>query len=270
MEMNVPTAFIFIFVIMPGFALLTAIFALVRRRRAEKKLFQTGIIYLKKLRIFLMYVQQHRGLTSSFFNDNFALAEEIDQLEHRINEIIVDIQRVNGWMQRNAKWENLVDHWQRIKAYFKNTNAEVNHKQHNNLIANLLYLMDDLAYAHHLGRLGMVDTTNAKWRKLLFIAEYVGQARALGVGVASKRHCNSVSRIQLHHLILKIESNIDPDWPESTQNDFRQLLRIIQQQIIVELPSISADDYFKIATSCIEHLLLEFDRQIDKIQFHTG
>ena len=268
-EMNVPMAFIFLFVLVPGAALLTALFTMIRRSQTEKKLFRNGILYLKKLRLFLMYIQQHRGLTNGFFNGNSALASDIQQLEHRINDAIVDIQSVGGWIQENGKWESLIDHWQRISAYFKNANAEMNLKQHNNLIANLLYLIDDLAYAHHLGKLGIVDATDANWRKLLFIAEYVGQARALGVGAATKGNCSSVVRIQLNHLVLKIESNINPEWPAVTQNDFRYFLSIIQQHIITETTTISADDYFKMASQCIEHLLSEFDRQVDKIQFQS-
>jgi hypothetical protein len=270
MEMNVAVAFIFLFLIVPGVALLTAVLAMIKRRKTEKKLFRTGILYLKRLRVFLMYIQQHRGLTNSFFHGNSVLATDIERLEQRIGETILDIQNVNGWIRDNGKWESLVDHWQRIKAYFKNVNAEINLKQHNNLIANLLYLIDDLAYAHHLGKLGVVDSANAKWRKLLFIAEYVGQARALGMGVATRGNCNSVSRIQLNHLVLKIESNIDPDWPDSVQDDFRHFLSIIQQKVIAEPPTILVDEYFKIATLCIEHLLLEFDRQVDKIQFQPA
>ena len=270
MEMNVPAAFIFLFIIVPGAALLTAVLAMIKRKQTEKKLFRTGILYLKKLRIFLMYIQQHRGLTNSFFHGNSALADDIERIEHQIGETISDIQAVNGWIQQNGKWESLVDHWQRIRAYFKNSNAEINLKQHNNLIANLLYLVDDLAYAHHLGKLGVVDSATAKWRKLLFIAEYVGQARALGMGVATKGTCNSVARIQINHLVLKIEANIDVEWEESIQHDFRQFLLIIRQQIIAEPSTILADDYFKIATLCIEHLLSEFDRQVDKIQFQPG
>jgi len=270
MVMNVPMAFIFLFVVVPGLALLTAVFALIKRSQTEKKLFHTGILYLKKLRIFLMYIQQHRGLTNGFFHGNSALATDIELLEQKIGNAIADVQSVDGWIQENGKWESLVDHWQRIRVYFKNANAEINLKQHNNLIANLLYLIDDLAYAHHLGKLGIVDSADAKWRKLLFIAEYVGQARALGMGVATRGHCNSVSRIQLNHLVLKIESNIDSEWPNSVQGDFRRLLLIIQQQVIAEPPTILADEYFKIATLCIEHLLIEFDHQVDKIQFNPA
>jgi hypothetical protein len=266
--MNVPVAFIFFFVLVPGAALLTVLFTMIKRSQTEKKLFHIGIVYMKKLRVLLMYVQQHRGLTNGFFSGNSLLANDIEQLEQRINTAIVDIENIGGWIQENGKWESLVDHWQRISAYFKNANAEINLKQHNNLIANLLYLIDDLAYAHHLGKLGIVDEADANWRKLLFIAEYVGQARALGVGAATKGICSSVLRIQLSHLVVKIESNINPDWPVATQSDFRRFLTIIQQQIIGESITIAADDYFRIATQCIEHLLLEFDRQVDKMQFH--
>lgn len=266
-EMSIPAAFIFLFVVVPGVALFAALTGMIKRRKTEKKLFGKGIIYLKKLRVFLMYIQQHRGLTNGFFHGNPALATDIEQLEQRIDDAILDIQRVDGWMQQNGKWESIIDHWQRIRSYFKSINAEMNLKQHNNLIANLLYLVDDLAYAHHLGKLGIVDA-DANWRKLLFIAEYLGQARALGMGAATKQVCTSVLRIQLNHLLAKIESNIDPGWPTETQKDFRDFATIIRENIITEPVSISAGEYFRVATLCIEHVLVEFDRQVDKIQFH--
>lgn len=268
-EMSVPAAFIFLFVVVPGIALLTALIGMIKRRKSEKKLFREGIIYLKKLRIFLMYIQQHRGLTNGFFHGNAALGADIEQLEKRIGEAILDIQSIDGWMQQNAKWESLIDHWQRIRSYFKSVNAEINLKQHNNLIANLLYLIDDLAYTHHLGKLGILDT-DVNWRKLLFVAEYVGQARALGTGAATKQVCTSVLRIQLNHLVTKIEASIDAEWSTETQQDFRNFITIIQKQIMVDPVSISASDYFKMATICIEHVLVEFDRQVDKIQFHPA
>jgi len=267
-EINIPIAFIFLFVVVPGAALLTAIFGMIKRRQAEKKLFQTGIVYLKKLRIFLTYIQQHRGLTNGFFHGNSFSAGDIEKLELRIGEAIVDIQNVDGWMRQSGKWESLVDHWQRIRFYFKSSNAEINLKQHNNLIANLLYLIDDLAFAHHLGKFSLIDADDADWRKLLFVAEYLGQARALGAGVAAKGMCTNVLRVQLNHLVAKIESNINPEWTEISRSDFHTFLTIIQQQIIADPPTISADEYFRIATLCIEHVLVEFDRQVEKIKFY--
>jgi hypothetical protein len=266
--MNLPFSFIFIFILVPCVALFTAIYGVVKRKKSEESLFRAGIVYLKRLRSLLMHIQQHRGLTNSLLSGNLSVDVEIERLEFLVSKEITELTSIEGWINNNPKWDSIVDHWMRIHANYKSMEAELNLKQHNILIANLLYLIDDLAYAHHLGKLGLIDATDTDWKKLLFIAEYVGQARALGMGAASKGVCTSVLRIQLNHLLVKIESNINPTWSESTQQDFRCLLNVIEKQVIIDNPTILPADYFKLATGCIEHVLIEFDRQIDKIQFH--
>lgn len=268
--MNVPFSFVFLFMLIPGVALFTVIYGVIKRKKMEEKLFRTGIVYLKKLRILLMHIQQHRGLTNGYLNGNLSVDTDIQKLEASIKNEVSELKTIDGWIQDNTKWDSLVDHWFRISSHYKNIDAEVNLKQHNNVIANLLYLMDDLAYAHHLGKLGLIEATDADWRKLLFIAEYVGQARALGMGVVSKGFCTSVLRIQLNHLMVKIETNISPAWIESTQHDFRHFLNVIQEQVITDKITISPAEYFKLATGCIEHVLTEFDRQVEKIQVNRN
>lgn len=268
--MSLPFSFVFIFIVVPCVALFTAIYGVIKRKKMEESLFRRGILYLKRLRTLLMYIQQHRGLTNGFLSGNVSVADDINKIETLVAKEIADLSEFDGWIKNNSKWDSIIDHWLRVNAHYKTVDAEVNLKQHNTLIANLLYLIDDLAYAHHLGKLGLIDATDTNWRNLLFIAEYVGQARALGMGAVSKGHCTSVLRIQLNHLLVKIESNINPAWPETTQQDFRHLLNVIEGQVITDSPSISPADYFKLATGCIEHVLMEFDRQVEKIQFHRA
>jgi len=266
--MNLPFSFIFIFIVVPGIALFTAIYGVIKRKRSEEALFRCGIVYLKRLRTLLMYIQQHRGLTSSFLSGNLSAVDDIQKIESLVAREIAALNAINGWIKDNTKWGSITDHWFRINSHYRTVEAEVNLKQHNTLIANLLYLIDDLAYAHHLGKLGLIEATDTDWRNLLFIAEYIGQARALGIGAVSKGYCSSVLRIQLNHLIVKIEANINPAWPETTQQDFHHLISVIEIEVIVDKPTILPADYFKLATACIEHVLTEFDRQVEKIQFH--
>jgi len=266
--MNLPFSFIFIFIIVPGVAIITTIVNITQRKKREEKLFRTGISYLKNLRTLLTHIQQHRGLTNGFLSGNLSAEAEIQHLETLIKKEIGDVRAIDDWINQNSKWESILDHWARLNANFKITDAESNLKQHNLLIANLLYLIDDLAYAHHLGKLGLVGATDTDWRNLLSIAEFVGQARALGMGAVSKGYCSSVLRIQLNHLRVKIEASIGQSWPEAAQRDFHHLLKVIAQEVILDQPSISPADYFRLATVCIEHVLREFDRQVDKIQFH--
>ena len=55
--MDIPFSFIFIFVVVPGVALFTAIFGVMKRKKTEEKLFRMGISYLKRLRTLLTYIQ---------------------------------------------------------------------------------------------------------------------------------------------------------------------------------------------------------------------
>jgi hypothetical protein len=269
-KMSLPFSFIFIFIVVPIIALGTAIYGLVKRKRMEEKLFRCGVDYLKRLRTLLMYMQQHRGLSNGLLSGNTLVEDDIQKIELLIAREITEVSSIDGWVKENPKWESILDHWHRIQENYQSMETDVNLKQHNTLIANLLYLIDDLAYDHHLGKLGLLDVAETHWRNLLFIAEYVGQARALGMGVVSKGFCTSVLRIQLNHLVVKIESNISSSWSESIQHDFHQLLNVIEEQVIVDPPTIMPAEYFKLATGCINHVLREFDRQIEKIQFQNN
>jgi hypothetical protein len=246
--------------------LVVAIISLVNRKNSAAKLFATGVSYLKVLRMLLMHIQQHRGMTNAYLNGNASTEAEIIRIEAQVKADIETLEAIHSWLPQNSKWESLVDHWLRINSNFKGQNAEVNLKQHNTLIANLLYLIDDVAYAHQLGKLGLLDVTDTDWRKLLFVAEYVGQARALGMGAVSKGHCSSVLRIQLNHLYVKIEASINQRWSDLAKQDFIHLLSVLQRQVIIDQPTISPTEYFSLATSCIEHVLREFDRQVELIQ----
>jgi hypothetical protein len=149
------------------------------------------------------------------------------------------------------------------------SDADKNFKQHNILIANLLYLIDDIADVHHLSKI-TGDAMDTDWRYLLSVAEYIGQARALGTGVAARGECSGVLRIQLNHLRNKIASSVDSSWPDKSRIEIQQLLRCIETQLIGERPSIQAGDYFTLATRCIEHVLEQFDRQIDRLQYYRN
>jgi len=268
--MDLPFSFVFIFILVPGIAVSTAIYGILKRKKSEEKLFRRGVTYLKHLRVLLKYIQQHRGLATSFLSGNTQLNEDIQNLGDLVTAEMLNLQAIEGWINTNARWDNIADHWQRIRSTCKNLTPEANLKQHNTLIANLLYLIDDLAYTHHLNKIGLIDATDTNWRNLLSITEYIGQARALGMGIVSKGNCTNLLRIQLNHLVVKIETTINPVWPESTKQDFRHFLSVIENQVITNPASISAADYFQLASHCIEHVLTEFDRQVDKIQFHRA
>lgn len=267
--METPVSLMFILLVFPVGFLVFLMVSLSRKKRQATRLFAQGIEYIKLLRSLLTFVQQHRGLTTGFINGNLGSKPDIDKIAVKIKRTMNELNETGDWVCDNVKWASLVDHWARLGMTYLQGDAEKNFKQHNILIANLLYLIDDVADVHHLSKI-TGDAMDTDWRYLLSIAEYIGQARALGTGVAAKGECSSVLRIQLNHLRNKISSSVDASWPDKSRVEIQQLLRCIETQLIVDHPSIQASDYFKLATRCIEHVLDQFDRQIDRLQYYRN
>lgn len=265
--MSLPFSFVFIFVLLPVLIIGTVILNLVKHKRDDERLFTVGVRFLKAFRKLLTHVQQHRGLTNSYLSGNKKAKSDIQILELTVKAEISDIEMIDLGIRENSKWESITDHWSRLNNHYEELSVETNMRQHNILISNILYLIDDLAYEHHLGKVGLVESTDTDWRHLLTVAENIGQARALGMGVVSRGTCTSVARIQLNHLREKITQNIDSSWNENCRKDFQQFLKTLDENVIVDSPSVTPDHYFALATRCIEHVLQEFDRQVDKIQF---
>ena len=264
--MDTPLPLLLVYVVLPAVFIIFLGYSLFRKKCHSDKLFKNGIEYIKALRGILAAIQQHRGLTTGYINGNREAAADIEKLSARITRQIRELQERSVWIDTNVKWNSLSDHWQRLSGAYRQGDADNNFKQHNILIANLLYLIEDLADAHHLSKMGggALDTD---WRYLLSIAEYIGQARALGTGVAARGECNSVMRIQLNHLRNKIAGAIEVNWPEPSRKEITNLLLTIEQKLVVETPGISPRDYFDLANRCIDHVLEQFDQQIDNLQF---
>ncbi|WP_331345690.1 nitrate- and nitrite sensing domain-containing protein [Cellvibrio sp. UBA7661] len=267
--MEAPVSLLVVFLVFPVGFLLFLIISLSLKKRQASALFFKGITYIKLLRSLLTRIQQHRGLTTGFINGNHAAQQNIATLSVQINQIIAELDAAGDWMKDNVKWSSLVDHWSRLSSIYIQGDADKNFKQHNMLIANLLYLIDDIADAHHLSKL-TGEASDTDWRYLLSIAEYIGQARALGTGVAAKGECSSVLRIQLNHLRNKIASSVDASWPDASRVEIQKLLRCIETQLIVDHPCIQVEDYFQLATRCIEHVFDQFDRQIERLQYYRN
>lgn len=267
--METPTSLMIILLVFPVGFLVFLMVSLNHKKRQATRLFTQGIEYIKLLRSLLTYVQQHRGLTTGFINGNSSAKADIENLAIKIRRVIDEVDNAGEWMHGNVKWSSLLDHWSRLGMTYLQGDTDKNFKQHNILIANLLYLIDDVADVHHLSKI-TGDAMDTDWRYLLSIAEYIGQARALGTGVAAKGECSSVLRVQLNHLRNKISSSVDSSWPDKSRLEIQQLLRCIETQLIIDHPSIQAGDYFKLATRCIEHVLDQFDRQIDRLQYYRN
>lgn len=246
----------------------------IRAKRARKHRQEKGLQWLACLSSLLSHMQKHRGTTSGYLSGGSHLSDDIESLQCRVSRDFSRITSIDDEINTNSRWCGITQHWARLSGNFKNHSWEYNLSQHNMLIKNTLYLIDDLAQECDLMLLKVKTGTPLRlyWRELLLAAEYIGQARAIGVGISTAVHCDSVSRIRLNYLCRQIEEHTEKLWREIGENPnqvacVKKLLKSIQQQLILDTPNIAAGEFFNIATDAIDSLLDQFNRLINEQQW---
>ena len=225
------------------------------RRRQRRQLL--GLERLRALAQLLLHIQQHRGLSSGLLNGSSELEQQIEPLQRRVSRDISDLNSGDDWMERCERWQSVLDHWQRLANHFRDKKPEDNLREHNNLIQSILFVIDDMAQAHELQLLGQRQRPlQLLWRELLTTTEYIGQARAIGTGIAAVGHCDSVARIRLNYLSQKILAHTDTVWRDLAL-DRRQrqpvevLVQSIHNDILRDRIAIKPLDFFDIASTAI-------------------
>ena len=241
----------------------------VRNRRTRQL---KGIEWLVCLRHLLAHLQQHRGLTSAFLAGKTELKGDISSLHTQIRRDCEAVILIGEWITHSPRWQGIEEHWQRLAQRFQTLDRDTNIGQHNRLITNLIYLIEDTADAHELKHL-CEDIAQAQrvWRDLLISAEHIGQARAIGTAITAAGNCDSVSRIQLSYLSNKIEETSqrvknDLEISHQTQHKLQELLYCIKDRVMLDTPQIDSQIYFKLATACLEDMLAKYDEEVMRLR----
>ncbi|MAZ86920.1 MAG: hypothetical protein CL693_04705 [Cellvibrionaceae bacterium] len=246
----------------------------VRAKRQRKHRQEKGLQWLTCLRSLLSHIQKHRGKTTGYLNGGSHLMGEIEGLQRSVSRDFSSVVSIDDGIDANSRWCGITQHWARLAGNFTGHSPEHNLSQHNMLIKNVLYLIDDLAQECDLLLLKNKKDKplHLYWRELLSAAEYIGQARAIGVGVSTAAHCDSVSRIRLNYLCQQIEGNTEKLWREigkdpTQATQVKELLGCIKDKLVLDTPSIPPGEFFNIATEALDSLLDQFDRLVKEQQW---
>lgn len=239
-----------------------------RSTKAKERKLQQGLEWLTNFRQLLAFIQQHRGLTNGFINGDESLLANISPLQQKINQQITALNNQGQWVHNNDYWLGIADHWLRLSKRFSKSAAPVNYDQHNNLIASLLYLIEECAENHQLQELCVKEGYDASflWQKMLYCCEYLGQLRALGTGIAAAKKSTSVQRIKLNYLRSRIEEFLKTPHFSDVESDIQLLLSTIEHDIIQTPPKIDAKDYFSLATASLDKVFSKFDQHLSALQ----
>lgn len=242
-----------------------------KRLRAMKQ--AVGLQWLHSMRLLLANIQKHRGLSTGYLKGDHGLQDKIDVLQTTITQNFQEIESVDTWLSDNESWQSIREHWQRLQLRYTELEVENNLTQHGKIIRNTLYLIEEMAEAHCLLRISNIDLYGYDfiWKDLLQAVEYMGQARALGTGVAASGSCDSVERIRLNYLKEKINAATASLWKKmpycpDSKRTVEFLLLSLDTDILQHRTTIAANDYFDLATQAIESLYGEYDKTVSSLK----
>lgn len=251
------------------------------RRYLRNKQQQLGLLWLSQCQPMLSDLQKHRGLSHGFLSGGKELLLELQLLHAKVQQHIETINATGEWITQDEQWLSIQQHWRKLSTGFRYNTVDNNLAQHNLLIKNLLSMINNLAEHHQLLLLAINETTplHITWRDLLQIAETIGQARAIGTGVAASRQCLDTDKIKLNLLCQRITQYTQEIHGELTDiNEAREQIEIllfcINQQIIQDNVSIDAQQFFNIATEAMDGLYEDYQTLIKtmlkKAQSHNS
>ena len=261
-------------ILLPSAVCLLLMFVIILRKWQRKSKQKEGLKGLIDLHKVLSTIQLHRGLSCGFLNGKKESLLEIELLHGKIQSHIELINESHPWAKHDDQWTSIQQHWFRLSTGFRFNTNENNLLQHRLLIKNILSTIESIGTQHelHFLALNSGDSFSVLWRKLLFTAETIGQARALGHGVTACGLCTESEKIKLSLLCKKITQTTSNLWNTLPPiNEQEQLVKIllfcIKEQLIKEDVTIDSEQFFKIATEAMESLYEGYDSIIKDKQW---
>lgn len=253
-----------------------------RLQRQKRQHIQLNIRQLTLLRALISGFQRHRGLSNGVLCGDASLSHDLATTRQGLDQRIRAAQEFDS-THRDA-WNSLIDHWSRMREG-RNSDRANNLSQHHLIIRNSIFLMEDVASEIDLteGRaeLGYLPCI---WREVVQAAEWAGQARALGTGIAAAAQSSAEQRVRLRFLYQKIEllagtafatlQRYATDHPQADvfrlqhrEQVVEDFLRCTKEELLdQEHPVIAAKTYFQRATQGIDELLALVDAALAQLQ----
>lgn len=248
-----------------------------RMRRQQQKQLSSNIEQLKLLRILLTDFQKHRGLSTAQLSGDTSLQGELTNTRSRLEESTNKALQLDT--SHTAVWHKLIDQWKVIRKD-ATVSPEKNLLNHHRLIRHTTFLIEDIADSLDLGASqNELSYLNCIWREIVQTAEWTGQARALGTGIAAAQSSSAAQRVRLRFLHEKIKTlsavafttleqshtnHLNLQHPKQSVNEF--LLCLEQELLNREQPQIEPKLYFEQATQAINELLSMMDTALKDVE----
>lgn len=228
----------------------------------------------RQLLALIVNLQQHRGMSSAWLSGDVSFLPRLRQKQQQIEALFPPLmQAARNEAERHApcfvgndvalfafRWRNLVD-------TLEGKTAEQSIAEHSHLIALVLDWLSALGEARiepladAPGEIGRAR--NFAYR-LPALAESLGQARAIGAGVAARRGCSPVARVRLMFLVGRAEALLEQaiqanDGGELTlrvRSSLQHMARTVRTSMLLsDGVRVSPDEYFSVVTQVIDAVI---------------
>jgi len=263
-----------------GAALITGM--LRRTRRTRRTLRQEQLDSLGSIRRLLQLmslIQQHRGLVSRLLNGEDGIRTALTEKQRAIAEAQRNLQdHYDPRLMTPGRWQRINSYWQELGTRLSGLSPQESFESHSTLIRQILFLIGDVAEQGRLQELPDSEHhLSALWTELPATAEAIGQARAVGAGVAAACHCDSVARIKLRFLRQQVEESLrglatgmatdDLGMASGFSQKVGHLLAELEQHLLLPAtPTITAEHYFRIASEALESVYAVCDRTTSRLE----
>jgi len=172
-----------------------------------------GLAYIKTVRQPIEHIQQHRGMTAAYLNGASDFKARImskrQDVDKYMDELAKIDQELGDFLQTQGMINRLQLQWNSIKANSLEMKSANAFKAHSTLVAAMLDLMVHVADSSKITLDPALDSYyigNALVIGLPNMIENMGQARAVGSGVAAKGEFNEKNYVKLSVLANNINT----------------------------------------------------------------
>ncbi len=249
-----------------------------------------ALAHCGSLIVLIKKMQQHRGLSAGWLAGEKSFGSDMMQRRREIERVFIELEKLaedESSQPRPVLQHNelrlLRFHWQELIEQLSGLDASKCIARHSQLIARVLDWLSALGDARVTLKLSDaegVETAKNYADRLPRLAEYIGQARAVGSSVAAAEKLSSVDSVRLHYLVMRIESLSNfsrsemggGEW-KTAREAVRNLLSTVQTALIGKGGvSIPAGQYFALATqaldavyACDQACAVDLSQRIDRL-----
>lgn len=225
----------------------------------------------KQLLALAAHLQQHRGMSTAWLSGDASYAPRLTAKRADIlaciaalhEPVVRETDRPYPCFTHNDvalfrfKWQTLVDD-------LPGLSPELSIGQHTQLIAVVLDWLASFGEARielPAGELVAAGTTRNVCHRLPALAETLGQARALGMGVAASAACKPVARVRLMFLTTRAESLLQQSMAFTGPGTSADMARMAVEEMIKVIRcdmlgaqniNVATNDYYLVATTAID------------------